>query len=169
MARFIVIEDSSAAGQIREIATCAAQGLVTAILRREGSRGSFVTTGEELKSKVIREFTYTDDSLQQVLFEAIRWAEETVEELWWVAKTYTRGGDLRRTTVRRLAHKLVDWRTDWRTASRGYCCRSSESPKPPAIGQEKRPSEEGRFWSTTGRRELRSTQADPLSGMNPAG
>ena len=66
-----------------------------------------------------------------------------------------------------------------RTPSKPPGCRSSASSfasgaraaalMPPLSDAQKRPSEEGLFRGTTGRRELRPTHADPLSGTNPPG
>ena len=81
LARFVIFDDSSAAGYLREFQVAAAQGWIVVVLRREGSHSSFVTRGEELKSRVLREWTYTDDSLLGVLYQAVEWAEKLVSEL----------------------------------------------------------------------------------------
>jgi hypothetical protein len=80
-ARFVVFDDSSAAGHLREFEVAAQRGWVVAVLRMAGTHSSVVTRGEALKSRVLREWAYTDDNLGGVLYEVTEWAESTVKEL----------------------------------------------------------------------------------------
>ena len=81
MARFVVIDDSSAAGHIRELADAAERGLLTIVLRQEGSTPSFMTRADALKSTVLREFTYSGEAVRGPLYEATQWAEEQLATL----------------------------------------------------------------------------------------
>jgi hypothetical protein len=46
MARFVVIDDSSASGHIRELTDASERGLLTIVLRQEGSKPSFMTRAD---------------------------------------------------------------------------------------------------------------------------
>lgn len=96
MARFVVIDDSSASGHIRELTDASNRGLLTIILRQENSRPSFMTRGEALKSTVMREFGYGGHAVAGPLYEATRWAEERIAQL------------------RQQRMEIYPWRTDAR-------------------------------------------------------
>jgi hypothetical protein len=81
MARFIVFDDSSASGHLREFHQAVESGLVTIVLRQGGSTPSYVTRADALKSTVIREFEYGGTTVHGVLAGATRWAEERIAEL----------------------------------------------------------------------------------------
>lgn len=81
MARFVVVDDSSASGHIRELSDAANRGLLTIVMRQQGSNPSFMTRADALKSTVMREFSYSGEAVFGPLHEATRWAEGRVTEI----------------------------------------------------------------------------------------
>jgi hypothetical protein len=80
--RFVIAEDSEAAGQLYEIgAVCQANNLLTVILREQGRQASFMTRGASITSKVIAEYDYDASALEDTLDIAVEWAERTFAEL----------------------------------------------------------------------------------------
>jgi hypothetical protein len=79
--RFVVIDDSSPAGQIAEVVHADAGAWITLVLRKEGSRSSMMTVGVEATSTVLREIEYSDEDLPVVMAEGVAWAEERLDDL----------------------------------------------------------------------------------------
>jgi hypothetical protein len=79
--RFVVIDDSSAAGQMVEVELADAGRWVTIVLRLSGTTSSYMTRGAQAASQVLREIEYRQDDLEAVLSEQMKWAEGCLEEL----------------------------------------------------------------------------------------
>jgi hypothetical protein len=79
--RFVVVDDSSRAGQAAEIPIIDFLRVVTIVLRLRGSDSTFVNRPLEATSKVIKEAEYDDNDLEQILDESIRWAESQIGDL----------------------------------------------------------------------------------------
>jgi hypothetical protein len=79
--RFIVVDDSSRAGQAAEIPILESLRVVAVILRLRGSDSTFVNRPLSVTSKVIREVEYEPQTLKQVLDESIQWAEALLVDL----------------------------------------------------------------------------------------
>jgi hypothetical protein len=80
--RFVIVEDSEAAGQLFEIgAVCQANNLLTAILREKGRQASFMTRGVSVTSNIIAEYDYSASALDDSLDSSIEWAEQGVARL----------------------------------------------------------------------------------------
>ena len=79
--RFLVFDDSSPAGQMAELVL--AQGLnAICVVLREGETGSsFMTSGLELTSRVIREWQYNATTVDATVVEATEWAEQQFASL----------------------------------------------------------------------------------------
>jgi hypothetical protein len=74
--RFVIVEDSEAAGQLYELgAVCKANDLLTVIVRERGRQASFMTRGISTTSTIINEYDYDPPTLHGTLDEAIVWAE----------------------------------------------------------------------------------------------
>jgi hypothetical protein len=81
VARFIVIDDSSKSGHLVEFPLIQANRWVTMVLRKSGSAGTFMTRGASVASNVIREATYTSESLSTELQTGTQWAEAKLQEV----------------------------------------------------------------------------------------
>jgi hypothetical protein len=79
--RFLVFEDSTAAGQIYEMALAEGLRSVRIVLREGEEQSTFMTRAIGLTSTVHREWTCDADSLESVVAEAVTWAEKTLAEL----------------------------------------------------------------------------------------
>lgn len=79
--RFLVFEDSTAAGQIFEMGLAENLQAVRIVLRKQDEQSTFMTLGMAQTSKVIREWVYDDADLDAVLADATGWAESVVDEL----------------------------------------------------------------------------------------
>ncbi|HYZ12348.1 MAG TPA: hypothetical protein VFA08_01930 [Actinomycetota bacterium] len=79
--RFIVIDDSSPAGQIAEVVLAERGRWVTLVLRMSGSTSSFMTRGASATSTAIREMEYSEDELGETLSSGLDWAEKTRAQL----------------------------------------------------------------------------------------
>lgn len=79
--RFVVVEDSFPGGQNVELQMAHAQGILTLVLRGRGKRGTWMTAGGALTSRVFREMEYEPDQLPQVVEEGVTWAEAEFERL----------------------------------------------------------------------------------------
>lgn len=79
--RFVLIEDSTKAGQLTEVPLVELVRQVTIILRASGARSSFMTAGVSQTSAVVLEREYDDGTIEAVLAESVRWAEEQLERL----------------------------------------------------------------------------------------
>lgn len=79
--RFIVIEDSSPAGQLAEVPIVEMARAVAIVLRRRGSHSSWMTVGPSHTSSVIQEVEYDDTSLRTVISDGTQWAETQLERL----------------------------------------------------------------------------------------
>jgi hypothetical protein len=76
--RFVIAEDSEAAGQLYEIgAVCQKNDLLTIIVREEGCQASFMMRGASVVSKIIAEYDYKNSALEATLDTAVEWAERT--------------------------------------------------------------------------------------------
>lgn len=79
VSRFVIVEDSSPSGHIRELVDCKNNDWVTIILREQGQKSTFMTAGISNTSTVIKEYEYTPNNLQAVLTNAVDWAEQTIK------------------------------------------------------------------------------------------
>ena len=79
--RFVVVDDSSRAGQAAEIPIIDFLRVVTIVLRLRGSDSTFVNRPLEATSRVIKEVEYDENDLEQILDESIRWAESQIGDL----------------------------------------------------------------------------------------
>ncbi|MEK7450255.1 MAG: hypothetical protein AAB019_12335 [Planctomycetota bacterium] len=78
VSRFVVVEDSTASGHISELGDCKNNDWVTIILREQGQQSTFMTAGISSTSTVMKEYEYTAGHLQEVLTDAVKWAEQTI-------------------------------------------------------------------------------------------
>jgi hypothetical protein len=81
VSRFVVIDDSSKSGHILEVLLCKQSNWVTLLLRAGGVGGSYMTAGASHTSNVIKQLSYDPLSPQQVIDEAVEWAEGKLQEL----------------------------------------------------------------------------------------
>jgi hypothetical protein len=81
IARFIVVDDSSASGHLLEVQLCKLNSWVTVLLRAAGEGGSWMTAGAAHASNVIRELAYDPGKPGPAIVESSRWAEEKLKEL----------------------------------------------------------------------------------------
>ena len=79
--RFIVIDDSSWAGQAAELPIIESLRVTTIVMRRRGSQPTFVTRGLSATSKVILEVDYDHTDVERILSEAVQWVESRIGEL----------------------------------------------------------------------------------------
>lgn len=79
--RFVVVDDSSRAGQSAEIPIIDFLRVVAVVLRLQGSDSTFVNRPLEATSRVIKEVEYGGGNLEQILDESIIWAECQIGEL----------------------------------------------------------------------------------------
>jgi hypothetical protein len=79
--RFVVVDDSSRAGQAAELPIIEMLRVTAIVLRLCGSQSTFVTRGLSVTSNVILEVDYELTDMEQVLNKAIRWAESKIGEL----------------------------------------------------------------------------------------
>lgn len=79
--RFVVIDDSSAAGQMVEVELADAGRWVTIVVRLSGTTSSYMTRGAQAASQVLREIEYREDDLEVVLSDQMKWAEACLERL----------------------------------------------------------------------------------------
>jgi hypothetical protein len=79
--RFIVIDDSSAAGQMVEVALAESGRWLTLVMRMRGTRSSYMTVGGSATSTVLREMEYAEEELAAVLRDGIAWAEARLAAL----------------------------------------------------------------------------------------
>ncbi len=81
VARFVVIDDSAPSGHYVELVLAQQNRWISAVLRLAGSTSSFMTRGVSLSSTVMREYSYDEASVRDVVRQAAAWAEERVKEL----------------------------------------------------------------------------------------
>lgn len=81
VARFVMIDDSSRGGHLAELRDVENSKWVAVILRLAGSESSYTVRGSSVTSKVIKEYSYSSETLMNVLEAATKWAEEKVKEL----------------------------------------------------------------------------------------
>jgi len=81
IARFIVVDDSSASGHLVEIPICKQNNWITILMRLDGTGGSWMTAGVSNYSNVILEIPYTRDSIRDALIEGTKWAEDKIGSL----------------------------------------------------------------------------------------
>ena len=79
--RFIVIEDSTPAGQLTELPLVEMSRAVAIVLRRRGSRSSWMTDQLSQTSSVIREENYDESTLDDAMAQGAAWAEAQLERL----------------------------------------------------------------------------------------
>jgi len=77
--RFVVVDDSSASGHLVEFPHVQQNRWVTIILRLEGTKSSFMTKGASLYSRVLAEYQYSENNLEDVLKGATSWAEAQID------------------------------------------------------------------------------------------
>jgi hypothetical protein len=80
VSRFVVVDDSSKSGHIAEFERCKQNDWLTIVLRAEGHRGSWMTAGATIASKVILELEYDPSSPNAAIEAAVEWAEATLRE-----------------------------------------------------------------------------------------
>jgi hypothetical protein len=78
VSRFVVVDDSTKAGQMVELVKAQENRFITIVLRKQGLQGSYMTRAASATSTVIFEAEYTDDALGQILGKALVWAEERI-------------------------------------------------------------------------------------------
>jgi hypothetical protein len=80
--RFVILENSFAAGQIAEIKMLSTNRIITATLRQRGTGSSFMVTDYFKDYEFIKEFEYENstESMEQSLKKAIEWAELKTQE-----------------------------------------------------------------------------------------
>jgi hypothetical protein len=78
VSRFVVVDDSTKAGQMVELVKAQENRFITIVLRKQGLQGSYMTRAAAATSTVIYETEYTDDAIGQVLGKAVAWAEERI-------------------------------------------------------------------------------------------
>ena len=78
---FVVVDDSSKAGQLAELPIIEFLRTTVVILRLKGTGSSYVVRPLDATSKVAREVEYDAGSLSIVLQESIDWAESTIGDL----------------------------------------------------------------------------------------
>jgi hypothetical protein len=79
--RFILVDDSSRAGQAAELPIIEMLRVTTIVMRLRGSQSTFVTRGLSITSNVILEVDYDLTDIEQVLNEAVQWVESRIGEL----------------------------------------------------------------------------------------
>lgn len=79
--RFVVVDDSSRAGQAAELPIIEMLRVTTIVMRLRGSQSTFVTRGLSATSKTILEIEYDFTDVEKVLNDAVRWAESTIGDL----------------------------------------------------------------------------------------
>lgn len=80
-AKFVVFDDSSRSGHFFELERAGVANLVTLILRLEGTHSSAMSSGRSLTSKVVREFSYREETLPAITREGADWAEKVIAGL----------------------------------------------------------------------------------------
>lgn len=81
IARFIVVDDSSKSGHLREIEICKQNNWITILLRAGGRGGSWMTAGISHHSNVILEKDFDLDAPEIVVGEIVGWAEKKLKEI----------------------------------------------------------------------------------------
>lgn len=79
--RFVIVDDSSRAGQAAELPIIEMLRVATIVLRLRGSQSTFVTHGLSATSNVILEVDYDLTDIKQVLNAAVQWVESRIGEL----------------------------------------------------------------------------------------
>jgi hypothetical protein len=79
--RFVVVDDSSRAGQAAELPIIEMLRVTAIIMRLRGSQSTFVTRGLSATSKNIKEIDYDFNDIDRVLNDAVEWAESIIGEL----------------------------------------------------------------------------------------
>lgn len=79
--RFVVVDDSSRAGQAAELPIIEMLRVTTIVMRLRGSQSTFVTRGLSATSKNILEVEYDFTDIEKVLNDAVQWVESTIGEL----------------------------------------------------------------------------------------
>jgi hypothetical protein len=78
--RFVVVDDSSRAGQAAELPIIEMLRVTTIVMRLRGSQPTFVTRGLSATSKAILEVEYDLTDIEKVLNDAVQWVESTIRE-----------------------------------------------------------------------------------------
>lgn len=81
ISRFVVIDDSSASGHLRELSNIKNDNWVTILLHADGQRSSFMTADASIHSNVIFETDYSQDQPMDDISNAVNWAEDKIKEL----------------------------------------------------------------------------------------
>jgi len=81
LARFVVVDDSTASGHLAEVQLCRQHDWITVLLRQGGKGASWMTAGASFTSNVILEQGYDELNLEPSIAKAAQWAEGKIEEL----------------------------------------------------------------------------------------
>lgn len=79
--RFVVVDDSSRAGQAAELPIIEMLRVTTIVMRLRGSQSTFVTRDLSATSKTVLEIEYDLTDIEKVLSDAVQWAESTIGKL----------------------------------------------------------------------------------------
>ena len=79
--RFLVIDDSSGAAQMVEVALAESGRWPTIIVRMRGTGSSYMTRGGSATSRVLREMDYSEDDLEEVLRVGFDWSRRRLQHL----------------------------------------------------------------------------------------
>ena len=99
---FVLIEDSTKTVQLAEVPLVEIVRQVTIILGTKGTRSSFMTAGLSQTSAVTLEREYDDGTVEVVLAESVRWAEEQLVHI-----SSLRGAGCLICAHRHTAYKLI--------------------------------------------------------------
>ena len=78
--RFVVVDDSSRAGQVAEIPILEMLRVTAVVMRARGANTTFVTRPLNVTSNVIREVDYDQTDVGVVLADAARWADTRIQD-----------------------------------------------------------------------------------------
>lgn len=81
LSRFVVVDDSSKSGHLKEVGWCEQNNWITILLRAGGQVGSWMTAAASLYSKVVLEHPYDPQAPLADLIQATDWAESVLVNL----------------------------------------------------------------------------------------
>lgn len=82
LARFVIVENSSASGHIVELPTALSNGCVVAVLQRVGRGATWLLEEEFFKYRTVERFFYqTDSDFEYKCSQALDWCEKTTDDL----------------------------------------------------------------------------------------
>lgn len=76
LARFVIFDDTTKSGHIRELEMCKNNDFIMAILRRDGEASSQMTRDYTIGTSICKEFSYDLPLVGDTVIEAVSWAEE---------------------------------------------------------------------------------------------